>query len=92
MPYANHYLGPASNVFSVHSTRYVNPRYQFPPLLHPMNYVVVPTAPPPGLSVPRPKFLSTHLARGGGRIVGGTDASPGEFPHQVQHLPLYPHI
>ena len=29
------------------------------------------------------KALSTPLARGGGRIVGGTDAYPGEFPHQV---------
>ena len=30
------------------------------------------------------KALSTPLARGGGRIVGGTDAYPGEFPHQVR--------
>merc|ERR1712055_817493 len=29
------------------------------------------------------KALSTPLARGGGRIVGGTDACPGEFPHQI---------
>merc|ERR1712107_948555 len=29
------------------------------------------------------KALSTALARGGGRIVGGTDAYPGEFPHQI---------
>merc|ERR1712210_352058 len=29
------------------------------------------------------KALSTPLARGGGRIVGGTDAYPGEFPHQI---------
>ena len=25
-------------------------------------------------------------ARGGGRIVGGTDAYPGEFPHQIALL------
>merc|ERR1712037_70331 len=30
--------------------------------------------------VPKSKF--TALARGGGRIVGGEDASYGEFPHQ----------
>merc|ERR1712037_846548 len=29
------------------------------------------------------KALSTPLARGGGRIVGGTDAYPGEVPHQI---------
>merc|ERR1712181_148624 len=29
------------------------------------------------------KALSTPLARGGNRIVGGTDAYPGEFPHQI---------
>merc|ERR1711878_66260 len=29
------------------------------------------------------KALSPPLARGGGRIVGGTDAYPGEFPHQI---------
>merc|ERR1711997_1251632 len=29
------------------------------------------------------KALSTPLARGGDRIVGGTDAYPGEFPHQI---------
>merc|ERR1712071_349534 len=29
------------------------------------------------------KAISTPLARGGGRIVGGTDASRGEFPHQI---------
>jgi trypsin len=29
------------------------------------------------------KLASTPLHRGGGRIVGGTDASPGEFPHQI---------
>merc|ERR1712072_1391887 len=29
------------------------------------------------------KALSTPLARGCGRIVGGTDAYPGEFPHQI---------
>jgi len=29
------------------------------------------------------KALFTPLARGGGRIVGGTDASQGEFPHQI---------
>jgi len=27
--------------------------------------------------------LSTPLAKGGGRIVGGTDAEPGEFPYQA---------
>ena len=32
------------------------------------------------------KFLSTPMARGGGRIVGGTEASPGEFPHQIMLL------
>merc|ERR1719315_145240 len=29
------------------------------------------------------KALSTPLSRGGGRIVGGTEASPGEFPDQM---------
>ena len=29
------------------------------------------------------KAISTPLSRGGGRIVGGTDASRGEFPHQI---------
>merc|ERR1712243_316649 len=28
-------------------------------------------------------LLRTPMMRGGGRIVGGTDASPGEFPHQI---------
>merc|ERR1711872_101781 len=32
------------------------------------------------------KFLSTTMARGGGRIVGGTEATPGEFPHQIALL------
>merc|ERR1711892_861784 len=32
------------------------------------------------------KGLSTPLSRGGGRIVGGTEASPGEFPHQIALL------
>merc|ERR1712142_1000992 len=32
------------------------------------------------------KALSTPLSRGGGRIVGGTEASPGEFPHQIALL------
>merc|ERR1719431_1987176 len=32
------------------------------------------------------KALSTPLARGGGRIVGGTEAYPGEFPHQIALL------
>merc|ERR1712117_760573 len=31
-------------------------------------------------------FLSTPMARGGGRIVGGTEASVGEFPHQIALL------
>merc|ERR1712106_441389 len=37
-----------------------------------------------------PKFskqaISTPLSSGGGRIVGGTEASPGEFPHQIALL------
>merc|ERR1711964_963257 len=32
------------------------------------------------------KALSTPLARGGGRIVGGTEAYAGEFPHQIALL------
>merc|ERR550517_2119287 len=32
------------------------------------------------------KFLSTPMARGGGQIVGGTEASVGEFPHQIALL------
>merc|ERR1712131_115352 len=32
------------------------------------------------------KFLSTPMAGGGGRIVGGTEAYPGEFPHQIALL------
>jgi secreted trypsin-like serine protease len=28
----------------------------------------------------------TMLSRGGGRIVGGTDATYGEFPHQIALL------
>merc|ERR1712018_774613 len=32
------------------------------------------------------KFLSTPMARGGGRIVGGEEATPGEFPHQIMLL------
>merc|ERR1711913_223549 len=32
------------------------------------------------------KALSTPMARGGGRIVGGTEAYPGEFPHQIALL------
>merc|ERR1711951_60109 len=32
------------------------------------------------------KSLATPLSRGGDRIVGGTDASPGEFPHQIVML------
>merc|ERR1719369_1132690 len=42
------------------------------------------------LATGAPKFskkaLSTPLARGGGRIVGGTEAYPGEFPHQIALL------
>merc|ERR1712127_953153 len=34
--------------------------------------------------VPKSKF--TALARGGGKIVGGEDASYGEFPHQIMLL------
>merc|ERR1712126_663328 len=30
--------------------------------------------------------ISTPLARGGGKIVGGTEAYPGEFPHQIALL------
>merc|ERR1719187_2371160 len=30
--------------------------------------------------------LSTHKARGGGRIVGGENAAVGEFPHQIALL------
>ena len=37
-----------------------------------------------------PKFskkgLSTPLSRGGGRIVGGSEADVGEFPHQIALL------
>merc|ERR1712055_355319 len=29
------------------------------------------------------KAISTPLSRGGGRIVGGTNADKGEFPHQI---------
>jgi len=32
------------------------------------------------------KSLATPLSRGGDRIVGGEDASPGEFPHQIVML------
>merc|ERR1739849_76534 len=32
------------------------------------------------------KVLATPLSRGGDRIVGGTDASPGEFPHHIVML------
>ena len=32
------------------------------------------------------KALSTPFSRGGGRIVGGTEATPGEFPHQIALL------
>merc|ERR1711971_376656 len=32
------------------------------------------------------KFLSTPMARGGGQIVGGTEAREGEFPHQIALL------
>merc|ERR1712154_544888 len=32
------------------------------------------------------KALSPPMARGGGRIVGGTEAYPGEFPHQIALL------
>ena len=33
-----------------------------------------------------PKLQSTPMARGGGRIVGGTEAEPGEFPFLVMIL------
>ena len=33
-----------------------------------------------------PKFQSTPMSRGGGRIVGGTEAEPGEFPFLVMIL------
>merc|ERR1711881_574613 len=32
------------------------------------------------------KALSTPLSRGGGRVVGGTEAGVGEFPHQIALL------
>merc|ERR1712002_893983 len=32
------------------------------------------------------KALSTPLSRGGGKIVGGTEAYAGEFPHQIALL------
>ena len=32
------------------------------------------------------RSLSILLNRGGGKIVGGTEAYPGEFPHQVALL------
>jgi len=32
------------------------------------------------------KLLRTPMMRGGGRIVGGSDAYPGEFPHQITLL------
>merc|ERR1711910_17450 len=32
------------------------------------------------------KALSTPLSRGGGKIIGGTEVSPGEFPHQIALL------
>merc|ERR1712033_66824 len=42
------------------------------------------------LATGAPKFskkaLSTPLSRGGGRIVGGTEAYAGEFPHQIALL------
>ena len=42
------------------------------------------------LATGAPKFskesLSTPLNRGGGQIVGGTEAYPGEFPHQIALL------
>merc|ERR1712098_822095 len=42
------------------------------------------------LATAAPKFskkaLSTPLSRGGGRIVGGTEAYAGEFPHQIALL------
>jgi len=40
-------------------------------------------------SAPNPlssKFQSTPMSRGGGKIVGGTEANVGEFPHQVMIL------
>merc|ERR1712071_520629 len=41
-------------------------------------------APNAAKGVPKSKF--TALARGGGKIVGGEDASYGEFPHQIMLL------
>merc|ERR1712133_302560 len=50
--------------------------------------VVLSAAVSSALAAPRVSLqsISTPMARGGGRIVGGTEAYPGEFPHQIALL------